>query len=68
MTEPLLLPVREAARRLGLDRDSTYALIHGGKLRVVRVGRRLLIPVRELEAFVARELDQCAPPATRGQP
>lgn len=56
MTDPLLLGVREAARRLGLGRDAAYSLVREGRLRSVRVGRRVLIPRVELEAFLAREM------------
>jgi excisionase family DNA binding protein len=58
MTEPLLVSVREAAKQLGIGRDSTYALIHEGRLRSLAVGRRILVPVRELTAFVEREAEQ----------
>jgi excisionase family DNA binding protein len=66
MTEaaPLLAGVRDAARELGIGRDTAYQLVRDGRLRAVRVGRRLLIPRTELEAFVERELlssDQAAP-------
>jgi excisionase family DNA binding protein len=53
---PLLLPVRAAAAELGIGRDTTYALIHEGRLRVLRLGRRLLVPQAELERFIEREL------------
>lgn len=55
MTEALLVSVRDAASRLGLGRDSTYQLVREGRLRHVRIGRRVLVPVTELAAFVARE-------------
>jgi len=55
MTEPLLVSVREAARVLGLGRDTAYQLVREGRLRAVHVSRRLLIPRVELERFVARE-------------
>jgi excisionase family DNA binding protein len=56
MKEPLLLPIPTAAQRLGFGRDATYALVRDGRLRVIRVGRRSLVPVQELEAFIRREL------------
>ncbi len=57
MTEPpLLLGVRDASRELGVGRDTAYALIREGRLRAVHVGRRLLVPRCELEAFVQREV------------
>ncbi len=52
---PLLLPVRDFARAEGLGRDTTYRLIAEGRIRVVRVGRKILVPRSELEGFVARE-------------
>jgi excisionase family DNA binding protein len=53
--EPLLIGVREAARLLNIGRDAAYALVREGRLRSVSVGRRVLIPRNELEAFVERE-------------
>lgn len=60
MSEPLLLGVRDAARRLGIGRDVCYQLVREGRLRAVRVGRRILIPRAELERFVEREADGAA--------
>jgi len=53
--QSLLLRPRAAARELGLGREAVYQLIREGRLRCVRVGRRLLVPRTELEAFVERE-------------
>lgn len=49
----LALSVEEAAATVGISRDSfeRYVL---GKIRVVRVGRRIIVPVTELERFLAR--------------
>lgn len=58
MTEPLVVGVREAWRSSGLPRDYLYKAIADGRLRVIRsgpAGRRILVPVRELERFVERE-------------
>lgn len=55
VAEPLLVPVRVAATRLSIGRDTTYELVRSGRLRSVAIGRRRLVPVSELEAFVARE-------------
>lgn len=56
----LLVSVRDAARELGIGRDSTYALVREGRLRSISVGRRILVPRTELEAFVEREADGVA--------
>lgn len=48
-----LFSIPEAARKLGIGRSSTYELIRAGKLRVVHIGRRALIPDAEIERLVA---------------
>jgi excisionase family DNA binding protein len=55
VSEPLLLSVREAAARLGLGRDLTYRLVAEGRLRSLRLGRRVLIPAVELPRFIEAE-------------
>jgi excisionase family DNA binding protein len=57
VTEPLLISVREAATRLGIGRDLAYKLVAEGRLRSLSLGRRVLVPVVELERFVASETD-----------
>lgn len=50
----LALSIEEAAAALSISRDSFERYIMP-QLRVVRVGRRLLIPVRELEQWLEHE-------------
>ena len=54
MSDELALSVEQAAKTIGLARSTFYqsVLPH---LRVVRVGRRVLIPRRELERWLERE-------------
>lgn len=60
MGEALLVSVEEAARRLGIGRTLAYALCHRfeaglpGGLPCVRLGRRLLVPVRAIEELGGR--------------
>ena len=59
--EPLLIPARDAFRRIGVGRDAGYKLIAERRLRVVRLGaggRLLLVPVAECEAFIEREVER----------
>lgn len=51
----LLMSVREAARLLGIGRDSAYALIREGRLPAIRIGRRILVPRAALEPWVEKE-------------
>jgi len=48
-----LMSVNEAAGRLRISPWTVRALIRAGKLRPVRLGRRVLLPESELERLVA---------------
>ncbi|WP_328295784.1 helix-turn-helix domain-containing protein [Kineococcus sp. NBC_00420] len=54
MTEPLLLSVQEAHRQLGLGRSKLYEFITAGDIETVKVGRRTLVPMESLQAFVEK--------------
>ena len=47
--ERLTLTIEEAAQILGISRGLAYELARGGRLPVIRFGRRLLIPRGALE-------------------
>jgi excisionase family DNA binding protein len=51
--DSLALSVEEAARELGVARSTFYASVLP-ELRVVRIGRRVLVPRRELERWLER--------------
>lgn len=53
--QKLAYTVEEAAEALSLGRTNTFALIKEGRLQVVRIGKRVLVPVFELQAFLQRE-------------
>lgn len=48
----LAVTIPDAARALSLGRSSVYKMIASGDLRVVRVGRRTLVPMTALRALV----------------
>jgi excisionase family DNA binding protein len=53
MQEPITLSVPEAGRRyFGLSRQSSYDAAKNGNLPVIRIGRRLRVPVRALEKLL----------------
>lgn len=52
--EPLAVDVREAGRLLALSPHTIRAYIRKGRIKAVRVGRRVLVPAAELERL-ARE-------------
>lgn len=53
---PLLLSREEAWKSLGIGRTRYGQLIAEGQIREVRIGRRRLVSVAELERFVATSL------------
>jgi excisionase family DNA binding protein len=48
-----LLTVVEAYKYLGVGRTTIYELLNGKRLGVVRIGKRVLIPIEELDRFIA---------------
>jgi len=46
----------QAADRLGASKTVFDGLVKSGRLRVIRAGRRMLIPDSELSAFLEREI------------
>ena len=50
---PILLPVAEACRTLGVGKSTLYTLIADGALTVRKIGRKTLIPAADLERFAA---------------
>jgi excisionase family DNA binding protein len=54
-----VLTVEEAAAYLRISRGLAFAAVRDGSLPSVRIGRRILIPRRQLEAL----LDGSTPPA-----
>ncbi|KIQ62909.1 Xis [Kitasatospora griseola] len=55
-TDPTLalLPVEEAARRLGIGRTLAFALVASGDLESVTVGRLRRVPADAIGEYVAR--------------
>jgi excisionase family DNA binding protein len=49
----VLYTLPEAASRLRVSRRTVERLIDAGRIRPVRIGRRILVTERELAAFLA---------------
>lgn len=54
--ERLTLTVEEAARLLGISRNSAFRAVQRGQLPSVRIGRRILIPRERLAALISAEV------------
>ncbi len=51
----LTVSVPVAGRFVGLGRDAAFAAAHRGELPVLRMGRRLLVPVPKLLALLGAD-------------
>ncbi len=52
--DPILLPIPDACRVIGLSRSTLYELIAAGEITSRKVGRKTLIPREDLIAFAGR--------------
>ena len=57
MTEPLAVPIPEAARLGGVGRSTIYAEISKGTLKRRKVGRRSIIALADLREWLASKSD-----------
>lgn len=49
---PLTLTVEQAAKLLGIGRSTAYELVHTGDIPSLRLGRRIVVPVCQVEAML----------------
>ena len=54
----LAVSVDEAARLLDISRDLAYDLIRRGELPAVKLGRRIVVPRRQLEVLLEEAIDE----------
>lgn len=54
----MAISVEEMGRRLGLSRCGAYRLTRSEGFPAVRVGGRIVIPVRELEAWLSVQVQK----------
>lgn len=58
--EPLNVSIVEAARIVGCGRSKLYELVNTHALPVIKLGRRTLVPVAALRAFVETKMKEAA--------
>jgi len=57
-SEKLAYSIREACKATSLSRTTIYAHIAAGRLHVVRIGGRTVIPVQNLMSFLSGSSDR----------
>lgn len=50
----------ELGEALGVGRNTAYGLVNSGRIRSVRVGRRILVPTSAVDEFLENELSPAA--------
>ena len=56
--QPLTISVPEAGRRLGIGRNTAYEAARLGQLPVIRIGKRMVVPIAAFEAMLAIQSKQ----------
>ena len=57
MNEKLTLSVEEAGKLLGVSRQVAYQLIHRSDFPTLHIGRRILVPKKQLEIWMERQVN-----------
>lgn len=60
MKNKLCVSVKSAAEMLGVSRTTVYTQIRSNCIHHIKLGRRILIPLKELEWWVHEKSIQCA--------
>ena len=54
--EPILISIPQAAIRLGTTVPAIRNLLWDGQMKYIRLGKRFLIPISELDGWISRNL------------
>ena len=57
MNEKLTLSVEETGKLMGVSRQVAYQLIHRPDFPTIQIGRRVLIPKKQLEEWMDRQVN-----------
>jgi excisionase family DNA binding protein len=60
MTEPLAVPISEACRLIGCGRSKFYQLLNDKHIALIKLGRRSLVPMSALRAFIDAKIKEAA--------
>jgi excisionase family DNA binding protein len=58
-TERIGVSIQEAAKMFGISRPHFYPLVKEGKIRTIKIGRRVLVSVQSLRDFVDGKKEPC---------
>ena len=58
MAERLAVDLAEAGEMLGVGRSTVHKMVRAGKLPHVRIGRRIIIPVKALKDWLEQQASE----------
>ena len=58
--DPLAVDIREACRLIGCGRSKFYQIVNENGIAIIKLGRRSLVPVSALRAFVESKMKEAA--------
>lgn len=62
--EKITISVDELRQQLGISRTKAYALARSADFPAIKLGGRILIPLAQLEAWIARQAEKAGQEAT----
>ena len=57
MDEKKILSVGELAKYLGISRPKAYDLAHRSDFPTIKLGKRILVPIKQLEAWLEKQTE-----------
>lgn len=51
--EPILVPIDDAAKIIGVKRTKFYSIVNEGLIPIVKIGRKSLVSLSSLKAYVS---------------
>ena len=57
MNDKLTLSVEEMGKVLGVSRQVAFALVHRADFPSLRIGKRILVPKKQLEAWMDHQIN-----------
>lgn len=60
MTEPIAVPIPEAARLIGCGRSKFYELVKAREIPLLKLGRKSVVPLAALRSFVISKTGESA--------
>lgn len=58
MIEPLAVTISDAARLIGCGRSKFYQLVQSKQIKILKLGRKSVVPLASLRAFLTAKSEE----------